>query len=189
MPTDTRTQLLTTAEAVVRRHGYAGFSYADLTTRVGIRKASVHHHFPAKEDLGVALVDTYAERFTRALADILLATDTATGRLDAYAGLYRSGLRAGQGCLCGVLTSELQELPERIQGGVHRFFQLNADWLAAVIAAGQGDGCLRADLEPRPQAFAVLASLQGAILVGLALGSMAAFDDAATTSLTALRRL
>ncbi|KAE9771026.1 TetR family transcriptional regulator, partial [Escherichia coli] len=37
-------QLLTTG-------GYKSFSYADLAERVGIRKASIHHHFPGKEDL------------------------------------------------------------------------------------------------------------------------------------------
>jgi len=28
------------------------FSYADLAKSVGVSKASIHHHFPAKEDLG-----------------------------------------------------------------------------------------------------------------------------------------
>ena len=53
---DTRAELLIQAETLVRGRGYAGFSYADLAEAVGIRKASIHHHFPTKVDLGAALV-------------------------------------------------------------------------------------------------------------------------------------
>ncbi len=187
MHVDTRTQLLAEAEAVVRGQGYVGFSYADLTERVGIRKASIHHHFPAKEDLGVALVEAYTERFIQALTDIAAGTGAAPDRLGAYAGLYRSGLQAGQGCLCGVLASELNVLPDRIRAGVRRFFDLNADWLEGVIAAGQSDGCFRSDVDARSQAMAVLATLEGAMLVSRAIGSVEAFDAAAAASLTGLR--
>jgi TetR/AcrR family transcriptional regulator, transcriptional repressor for nem operon len=186
MPLDTRTQLLAEAEAVVRRVGYAGFSYADLAGRVGIRKPSIHHHFPAKEDLGVALVEAYTDRFREDLADIAAASPRAPERLLAYAGLYRAGLRAGQGCLCGVLASELGGLPERVRAGVRRFFELNAVWLEAVLADGQADGFIRSDVDARSQAAAVLAGLEGAMLVGQALGSVEAFDAAAAAIMAGL---
>ncbi|UMO89950.1 TetR/AcrR family transcriptional regulator [Pectobacterium sp. PL64] len=32
--------------------GYSSFSYADFATKIGISKASIHHHFPSKEMLG-----------------------------------------------------------------------------------------------------------------------------------------
>jgi len=187
MPLDTRTQLLTEAEAVVRRMGYAGFSYADLAGRVGIRKPSIHHHFPAKEDLGAALVETYTDRFTEALGNIAVASQDAPERLGAYAGLYRAGLQAGQGCLCGVLASELAGLPERVHVGVRRFFEVNAEWLAFVIAEGQAAGSIRSDVDARSQAAAVLAGLEGAMLVGRALGSLDAFDAATAAIQAGLR--
>ncbi len=183
----TRTQILTEAEAVVRRVGYAGFSYADLAERVGIRKPSIHHHFPAKVDLGAALVETYTDRFTEALGDIAAASRDAPERLDAYAGLYRAGLQAGQGCLCGVLASELAGLPERVRAGVRRFFEVNAEWLATVIAEGQAVGSIRADVDAQSQAAAVLAGLEGAMLVARALGSVEAFDFAAAAIQAGLR--
>jgi TetR/AcrR family transcriptional repressor of nem operon len=36
--------------------GYNGFSYADIAELVDVRKASIHHHFPAKVDLVRATV-------------------------------------------------------------------------------------------------------------------------------------
>ena len=179
MNVDTRAQLLTEAEAIVRRVGYAAFSYADLADRVGIRKPSIHHHFRTKEDIGGALVEAYTVRFKEALADIVAAFPRAQQRLQAYAGLYRTGLEAGQGCLCGVLASELAGLPERVRLGVRRFFELNAEWLTMVLADGQAAGSIRADTDARSQAAAVLAGLEGAMLVGRALDSVDAFDAAA----------
>ncbi len=187
MHLDMRTQLLTQAEAVVRRAGYAGFSYADLAERVGIRKPSIHHYFPVKEDLGAALVEAYTGRFTGALDDIAAASRNAPERLEAYAGLYRAELQGGQGCLCGVLASELAGLPDRIRAGVRRFFQVNAEWLATVLAEGQAAGSIRSDVDACSQATAVLAGLQGAMLVGQALGSTGAFDAATTAIHAGLR--
>ena len=172
----------------MRRVGYAGFSYADLAGRVGIRKPSIHHHFPAKEDLGAALVEAYTDRFKQGLADIAAASPRAPERLRAYAGLYRAGLLAGQGCLCGVLASELGGLPERVRAGVRRFFELNAVWLEAVLIDGQADGFIRSDVDARSQAAAVLAGLEGAMLVGQALGSVEAFDAAAAAIMAGLGR-
>src|SRR5262249_21674894 len=152
----TRAQLLTAAEAAVRRVGYAGFSYADLANRVGIRKPSIHHHFPLKEDLGAALVETYTDSFRETLDNIAAAAPHAPQRLAAYATLYRAGLQAGQGCLCGVLASELAGLPERVRAGVRRFFEVNVEWLAAVIAEGQAVGSIRSDVDAHAQAAAIL---------------------------------
>lgn len=187
MSTETRTRLLTEAEIVVRRLGYAGFSYADLAERVGLRKASIHYHFPTKEDLGFALVVSYTERFAAALADITASTPSASGRLDGYAELYRSGLQAKQGCLCGVLASELIGLPDRIRTKVQHFFKVNADWLEGVVSDGQADGSFRSDLNARSLGVTVLAGLQGAMVIGQALASIEAFDDV-TASLAGLRR-
>src|SRR6476469_3227193 len=67
---DTRAQLLSEAESLIRTRGYAAFSYADLAEKVGIRKASIHHHFPTKEILGATLIDEYLARFEKDLHGI-----------------------------------------------------------------------------------------------------------------------
>jgi AcrR family transcriptional regulator len=63
MTPDTRERLLRETETLLRTCGYAACSYADLSERVGIRKASIHHHFRTKEDLGAALIDSYLVKF------------------------------------------------------------------------------------------------------------------------------
>lgn len=185
MRSDTRTGLIDTATAQVRRQGYAGFSYADLSGAAGLRKASIHHHFPTKEDLGVAIVDAYSERFAARLARIDAHGGDARKRLRAFAGLYREGLAAGQACLCGVLASEIAVLPLRVQAGVRRFFDMNLRWLERTLREGRGAE-LRPTINPRQDARTVLAALQGAMIVSLSLQEPSAFDQAAAGLLRGL---
>ena len=39
-------QILEVATELVQTRGYSAFSYQDLSDRLGITKASLHHHFP-----------------------------------------------------------------------------------------------------------------------------------------------
>ncbi|WP_425273146.1 TetR/AcrR family transcriptional regulator [Pseudomonas lactucae] len=47
----TRSDLLSSAEILLRTKGYAAFSYADLAAEIGIKKASIHHHFQPRKAL------------------------------------------------------------------------------------------------------------------------------------------
>jgi TetR/AcrR family transcriptional regulator, transcriptional repressor for nem operon len=186
MLTDTKSRLIHDATTLVRQRGYAGFSYADLAEAVGVRKPSIHHHFPLKEDLGAAIVEAYSEQFSERLADIWASSDKAIERLSAYAQPYRDGVQTGQGCLCGVLASELLGLPPKVQTAVKRFFIMNLDWLERVLRDawpalhGGRKGA------SRRQAETVLSTFQGASLLALALGTPKAFDDAVEELLVAL---
>ena len=89
MPTDTKTAWLMTAERAARTRGFDGFSYADLAESVGIRKASVHHHFPRKAALSVALMHRYQADKEAACARVDAAEPTGGARLGTYQPLSR----------------------------------------------------------------------------------------------------
>jgi TetR/AcrR family transcriptional repressor of nem operon len=184
--TDTRSTLIEIATGQVRRQGYSAFSYADLAGAAGIRKPSIHHHFPSKEDLGVAMVAAYSERFTEQLDRIDAEAGEVIARLRGYARLYRVGLDEGQGCLCGVLASEAAVLPKRVQAGVREFFGLNLRWIERTLREGAKAGLLRKDVKPQREARTVLATLQGAMFVALSLQEPASFDLAVTGLLRGL---
>lgn len=165
----TRELLLKEAETLTRTRGYAAFSYADLAERVGIRKASVHHHFPTKERLGVALIDGYLAKFKSALARVLEEEESATGRLSAYSGFFVDSLQEGLMPLCAALSAEAAALPQSMRAQVSTFFELHVDWLCGVVRDGIADGEFRADLDVRQAATMLLSVLEGASLVAWAL--------------------
>lgn len=177
MAATTREKLLTEAERLVRRLGYAGFSYADLAAEVGLTKASIHHHFPSKEALGLALVAAYDARYDAAMADIIMREKAGPARIDAYAALYLGGLEDDLGCLCAALAVEVAVLPPAFRKALAAFFQKHVDWVAGVVAEGQNDGSIRAGLAPQAQARQIISTLEGALLMERVFGRTDGFGD------------
>jgi TetR/AcrR family transcriptional repressor of nem operon len=178
MTTDTRTALIDNALSLVRRRGYSAFSYADLAQAVGIRKPSIHHHFPGKEDLGLALVTAYTEHVSLLLDRAAAEHSDPLSRLNAYADMYRLGIESQEGCLCGVLASEIAVLPPRLQAGVRQFFNLNLRWLEQILEQGRNEGSLNPRVIAHREARTVLATLQGALSLALSLEDPNVFEQA-----------
>ena len=64
---DRANTILDIAERRMRQTGYNAVSYRDIASEIGIKSASLHYHFPKKEDLGIALVERYSKNFFSAL--------------------------------------------------------------------------------------------------------------------------
>jgi TetR/AcrR family transcriptional repressor of nem operon len=167
--TDSRALLLREAEALFRTRGYAAFSYADLSERVGISKASIHHHFATKEALGAAFIDDYLERFTSELATIERRRAHAKGRLHLYARLFSGGLERGMLPLCGILSAGAMTLPESLKARTRRFFDMHLEWLERTVRDGIASGQLRPDLDPSKAALLIFSTVEGASFVAWAL--------------------
>lgn len=183
----TRARLIAEAEALVRKRGYAGFSYADLADTLSLSKASIHHHFRTKEDLGAALIASYGQRYDAALKEIFNESESAIARIEAYARLYFEGLKQDQGCLCGVMACERDILPESLRAGIMHFFAGHLAWLERVLEDGIRNKTAREDLDPFSHARLVLSTLQGALMLGHLSGERRAFDAAVCALVKGLR--
>ncbi len=47
--------ILAAARRTAQAHGYSGLNFRDLAAEVGIKAASIYHHFPSKADLAAAV--------------------------------------------------------------------------------------------------------------------------------------
>ena len=176
---DTREQILAQAEHLARSRGYDAFSYADLAERVGIRKASIHHHFAKKADLGQELMARYRERFLEALADVAKRKAKAGDRLAAYLDLYRAALSDGQTlCLCVAFSAGRDSLTEPTLVALDRCHRESLAWLETTLARGGEDGSIAGIVDPAPEAKAALALAEGAQLMARAAASLEPFDQA-----------
>ena len=63
-------EIIQRANELLASGGYNGFSYADIAELVDVRKASIHHHFPAKEDLVKATVAQHRQAMRRGLQSL-----------------------------------------------------------------------------------------------------------------------
>ena len=164
-PRDRRERILDAAERLARHGGYYGFSFRDVAAGVGVKSASIHHHFPTKEDLATALASRYRARFLDSLGD-----PGDSGALDRLVAGYRAATGADdQMCLCGLLGAEADALPAVVGEAVQGFFRANVDWPARAL---QGD-------ETQTRAETLIAGLTGVLVIARNLGDANLFDRVA----------
>jgi TetR/AcrR family transcriptional repressor of nem operon len=159
-------EIMDAAERRIRESGYNGFSFRDIAADVGVKSASVHHHFPTKAALAAAVAHRYADRFLAAVGKTRKGETVAAWR-DAF---RRALQEDGRMCLCGMLGAETGALPPEVAAEARRFFEQGAECLARA----QGGE----ETAARDAGLRVLATLEGAMLVARAMGDPAVFDQA-----------
>lgn len=165
----TRSELLTSAESMLRTKGYAAFSYADLAEAVGIKKASIHYHFSTKETLGITIVESNIFRFTKQLEEINSDLESAVLRLDKYAGFFFESSERNMLPLCGALAAEISALPASLKDLTKIFFEVQLAWIENNIVIGQKQGEFRPELDESQTARTLLNLLEGGSFVAWAL--------------------
>ena len=168
MATGTREALLQTAETLMRTRGYTAFSYADLADAVGIRKASIHHHFPTKEDLGEVIVETYIARVSTEFERIQTQHRHVMGRLESFFQIFRSSTDGGLLPLCRALAAEVSALPPNLQRLTHQFFDMQLTWLTRILKEGINLGEIPQGSGAKEKAFLLLSLLEGSCFINWA---------------------
>lgn len=177
-------RIVDAAEELVQHLGFNGFSYEDISQKVGIRKPSIHHHFQTKVELVVVMTQRYIYRFQQQLELIEAGVELSTDRLKAYSHLFATTFEKDRRlCVCGMLGAETDALPESIRAEVQKFFRLNTDWLERVIAKGQSAGELRTNQPASNLSALWLGALEGSMLVGRGLAAAQGPDSVADTLL------
>jgi len=174
-----------TAEAILRcarssiiAGGYNGFSYADIAAVVGIRKASIHHHFPTKVDLVRTLVKQYREEAEAGTAHIDRNHPDPLDQLRAYIGYWESciGLPESSYCLCALLATQIPILPDEIAFELRAYFRALSAWLTSVLERGARRGTFVLTHDAHSEAEALMAAVHGAMLSARAYGDPHAFS-------------
>ena len=165
-------QILDVAEEIVRSRGYNGFSYADVASIVGLSKASLHHHFPTKADLGLELITRFEENVMLALEEIDNSGVSNITKLRKYADIFEASLLENKMCLCGMLAAEHETLSESMQNAISVFFERNEVWVADVLTEGKKAGEIKFSGSAIDQAQLFIASLQGALQIAKSMNSL-----------------
>jgi len=173
--TDTREAIMSAARLTVQSEGYNALSFRDLATAVGIKSASVHHHFPTKGDLAEALVCRYSEDFSARMAPLI--EQSFDEAIAGYVALFRGAFDGGNRmCLGGMMSAEVSALPEPARKRLEGFAQVHRGFLRTVLAKKHKRLSAEA-LDVR--AMAIYTAMEGAQLVARGLGGdVKVFDNA-----------
>lgn len=177
MEQQTAERILASARRLVIAGGYNGFSYADIAEVVGIRKPSIHHHFPAKSDLVRALVAGYREDLAAGLATFEGASPDAVVQLETYIATWEACINDGSTpfCLGAQLAAELPALPPEVAAEVRAHFRLLSAWLTGVVARGVAQGRFKVSGSAEAEAEQIMATVHGAMLSARAYGTPESF--------------
>ncbi|MEB3233418.1 MAG: TetR/AcrR family transcriptional regulator [Leptolyngbyaceae bacterium] len=165
MENNTAQQILDVAQDMVRNRGYSAFSYADISEQVGIRKASVHYHFPSKENLVTMLVKRYRQGMMGECDRIIHSGTDPYEQLRQFVQLYRHGLPQDQICLCAMLAADFAVLPAPIQAEIRAFFADTVAWLTDLLQQGCEAQLWLCQPSAAQEAKSLIALLQGAQLM------------------------
>lgn len=164
--------ILNLAESMLQDKGYNGFSYAHISSELGVKNAAIHYHFPTKEDLSIAVVRRYRERFKLWINNSRVKDLSSEEKLDWFFSIYVD-MRADKGkvCLVGSMEAEFNSIPEGLQGEVQALHKEMLTWLQSTLAEGREAGAFRFNGEPANKAALIMSTLQGGLQMARALGT------------------
>jgi TetR/AcrR family transcriptional repressor of nem operon len=171
---DSREKILTAARLVAQAHGYNGINFRDLADEVGIRAASVYHHFPSKADLAEAVARRYWQDAEAGLETLLAESPDALSALRQYPQTFRFALEnENRMCLSGFMAAEYDDLPAAVKKEVQSFADVNVAWLSKVLVAAGLVGRDESDIRAR----AIFAAVSGAQLMARSRADIALYDS------------
>lgn len=169
--------------------GYNGFSYADIAELVDVRKASIHHHFPAKVDLVKATVAQHRQAMRQGLQSLQQSIPDPYARLVAYSRYWADCIQESNPpiCICALLAAELPAIPVEVADEVTGHFNDLQAWLAQTMEEGAAEGVMHLVETPSAEAAMFMASIHGAMLSARATGNALVFWQIAKLSTDRLR--
>lgn len=185
--TDTRTKILDVAEDLVQRVGVNAMSYQHISDAVGIRKASIHHHFPRKEDLVDALLArcelSYGENYAR----IVDGEGSAPEKLERLADVFLQGLVSKKLCLIGSISTDKNTLRDQSCRMLEKSIGSTVAIFARVFTQGQEEDSLEFSTTEEEAAYGYLSFLIGAQIVARSHGGEEWFRRAARAIIESFR--
>ena len=179
---DTRQRIVEAAMELFWLKGYGSTSIADILSRSQVNSGSLYHFFPGKQDLLIAVLESYRDN----IGPMLLqpswdGVDDPVERVFALLGTYRRAIvetDCEYGCPIGSIALELHE-PDP---SVRKLLAENFDGWAGAVAhcLEQARSRFRPGTDFRALAELVLNVMEGGVMQARTYRDVAYFDRAVT---------
>jgi len=174
MRSSSKDAILAAARRAAQAHGYNGLNFRDLAVDVGIKAASLYHHFPSKAALGAAVAKRYREDASDALEALAIKASDPIECLRAYPGTFRAALVSdNRMCLASFMAAEYDDLPEPVKAEVQAFADVNVSWLTKRVTEAQ----LVPPEKAAQRSRGIFAAVAGAQLMARSRSDAQLFDD------------
>ncbi len=153
----TRRQIVQLADTLIREQGYNAFSFYDISKSIGIKTASIHYHFPAKADLGLAVIDYHTERLNKVIDSY--SDKSPLECLDKFLSIYTSIRNENKVCLVGSLATDFNTLDEQVQARLRAFSETMLNWVSQFLEEGKKSKVFAFEGLPRTKAIMIITNM------------------------------
>ncbi len=158
----TKSIILKSAEELILSYGYQGFSYNDISKSINLKKASIHYHFPTKEDLGVAFITKYSRLFS--LWCKRVNRQSSMEKMDSFCKMYGElSNECTRICPIGMVAADYHKMPEKIQQRSQELITQVETWLESMIRTGMENNEFKPTLHPQEMSRHFIYAMSGAL--------------------------
>ena len=163
----TRDRIIAAAAELIAERGVAGTTTEEVRGAAGVSSSQLYHYFKDKMALVRAVIAFQTDA-------VLGAQEQFLEKLDSMQALRRwrdllvriqRGMRCEGGCPLGSLSSEIAEIAPEFRMDLNRAFARWEDGIRSGLRAMSARGELRKGADPDRLATALLAAVQGGLLL------------------------
>lgn len=171
-PSDAKDRILEHAGQLFHEKGFHAVGISDICSAADVNKGSFYHFFPSKQQLALDVVDEVWHRVRGDLEQQLLTDKPPRRRLRAYFdGLYASQVSGCSahgkqlGCPLANLGVEMATQDPVLRERILSAFDSQITYFERLVRDAQQLGEIASDVAPRQAAEAVLAFVEGKIML------------------------
>jgi AcrR family transcriptional regulator len=178
-PDVTRDKIVDAAYEEIYRNGFQAASLVNILAKTGLTKGALYHHFPTKNDLGLAVVDeVIREGFEVRIFAPLREADDPVETLRDVIQRKADGATAESvkyGCGLNNLMQEMSPLDADFKRRLHAVLKTWQDTVTEALARAQAQGRVRRDVDCRAAALFIVSAYEGCIGIAKNLQSVKEF--------------
>jgi TetR/AcrR family transcriptional repressor of nem operon len=161
----TKEKIVELARGFIQRIGYQYFNYKQVAAQLNIKNAAIHYYYPAKEDLGLAVIKKDKQDFEELCRRV--QNDHPMEQIEAILREYRKCFHDNHKmCIIGTFCSAYNEVPEIIQTGIRDYVAVVSAWLAHTLESGRKLEHFRFKGSPERLAEFWITALTGSLQIG-----------------------
>jgi len=137
----TNQQILHYGRNFLQCRGYNGFSYRDISQKLGIKNVAIHHYYPQKEDLVATIFEGIRQQFAEDIAKMTGSGCPAREQLQYFFDFMLNEFDEGRSiCPIGSLIVDFEDLPDKVKKQHLLLLDDVLTWFSEVLKTGLEKG-------------------------------------------------
>lgn len=164
----TKQKVLKTARRLFYLNGYNNTSIDDILKASRVKKGNLYFHYRSKEELGLAVIDSYLIEGSGSMDRILIGPGSPMGRIYRLLDTSRKNLEQGGcrgGCPIGNFALEMSDIHRGFRKRVNGVFNVWTGRLQKVLQEAKQAGEIPRSINTKALAHFVVAVWEGGVML------------------------